>query len=169
MISASMVKDLRESSGAGMMDCKKALTESNGDMQAAVELLRKKGLAAAAKKAGRVASEGLVQTFISEDNKSASIVEVNCETDFVAANEDFIKLVNDVAKQACVSSATSVEELLEEKYMEDQSISLKDAVTALIAKLGENMSVRRFERFSVENGALNIYIHGDGKKGLMVE
>ncbi|CAM2937843.1 translation elongation factor Ts [Hathewaya histolytica] len=169
MISASMVKELRESTGAGMMDCKKALTETNGDMEAAIELLRKKGLAAAAKKAGRVASEGLVKTFINEDGKKAAMVEVNCETDFVAANPDFNLFVENVAKQACLSSVNTVEELLEEKFIEDESISLKDALTALIAKLGENMSVRRFERFSVDNGMINSYIHGAGKIGVMVE
>ncbi|AWZ48679.1 translation elongation factor Ts [Hathewaya limosa] len=169
MISAKMVKELRESTGAGMMDCKKALTEANGDMEKAVEILREKGLAAAAKKAGRVAAEGLVKTYIAEDGKKATIVEVNCETDFVAANEDFIEFVNEVAKQACASSVNTVEELLEEKFIKDESVILKDALTALIAKLGENMSIRRFERFSVENGKINSYIHGNGKIGVLVQ
>ena len=101
MITAQMVKELRERTGAGMMDCKKALTETNGDMEKAIEILREKGLAAAAKKAGRIAAEGLVKTYISEDNKTGGIVEVNCETDFVAANEEFVAFAKNVAKQGC--------------------------------------------------------------------
>ncbi|KAJ51554.1 elongation factor Ts [Clostridium tetanomorphum] len=169
MISAQMVKDLRERTGAGMMDCKKALSETNGDLDKAIELLREKGLAAAAKKAGRVAAEGLVETFISEDEKSGSIVEVNCETDFVAANDDFKTLANNVAKQAVNTKASNIEEFIEEKYIGDESISIKDAVTALIAKLGENMSVRRFSNYSVENGVVESYIHGGGRIGVLVK
>lgn len=169
MISASMVKELRESTGAGMMDCKKALTEAEGNIERATEILREKGLAAAAKKAGRIASEGLVKTFISEDGKKAAMVEVNCETDFVAANDEFISFVESVAKQASSSNVVTVEELVEEKFINDESITLKEALTNLIAKLGENMSIRRFERFSVENGMINSYIHGNGKIGVLVQ
>lgn len=169
MISASMVKELRESTGAGMMDCKKALTEAEGNIERATEILREKGLAAAAKKAGRIASEGLVKTFISEDGKKAAMVEVNCETDFVAANDEFISFVESVAKQASSSNVGTVEELVEEKFINDESITLKEALTNLIAKLGENMSIRRFERFSVENGMINSYIHGNGKIGVLVQ
>ncbi|GAA0722988.1 translation elongation factor Ts [Clostridium malenominatum] len=169
MITAQMVKELREMTGAGMMDCKKALSESNGDMEKAVEILREKGLAAAAKKAGRVAAEGLVETYISEDMKIGSIIEFNCETDFVAANEEFKALASNIAKQALSTKATNVEELVEEKYIADESVTIKDAITALIAKLGENMSLRRFANFSVNNGVVQSYIHGGGRIGVLVK
>ncbi|SHH42399.1 elongation factor Ts [Clostridium collagenovorans DSM 3089] len=167
MISAKMVKELREITGAGMMECKKALTETNGNMEEAVEYLRKKGLAAAAKKAGRVAAEGLVKTFVTEDGKVASVVEVNCETDFVAANEEFIAFVDRIAELAATTNVSNVEELLAAKFNENMTV--EEARTALIAKLGENMSVRRFERFTVENGVINGYVHGGGRIGVLVE
>lgn len=167
MISAKMVKELREITGAGMMECKKALTETNGNMEEAVEYLRKKGLAAAAKKAGRVAAEGLVKTFVTEDGKVASVVEVNCETDFVAANEEFIAFVDRIAELAATTKVSNVEELLAAKFNENMTV--EEARTALIAKLGENMSVRRFERFAVENGVINGYVHGGGRIGVLVE
>ena len=169
MITAQSVKELREKTGAGMMDCKKALTETNGDMDKAVELLREKGLAAAAKKAGRVAAEGIVETFITEDHKNAGIVELNCETDFVAANEEFKTLASNVAKMAASTKASTIEEFIEEKYIADNSISIKDAVTALIAKLGENMNLRRFQKFAIDNGVIQSYIHGNGRIGVLVE
>lgn len=169
MITAQSVKELRERTGAGMMDCKKALTESNGDMEKAVELLREKGLAAAAKKAGRVAAEGVVETFISEDYKKAGIVEVNCETDFVSANEEFKTVAKNLAQMAAYTSAKTIEEFVEEKYIADEAMTVKDVITALIAKLGENMNVRRFNSFSVENGAIQSYIHGGGRIGVLVE
>ncbi|BDR66901.1 elongation factor Ts [Clostridium tetani] len=169
MITAKMVKELREITGAGMMDCKKALTETNGDTEKAVEVLREKGLAAAAKKSGRIAAEGLVETYIAEDKKNASIVEVNCETDFVAANEEFKGLVANIAKQAANTKAEDVDSFVEEKYIGSEEGTIKDAVTALVAKLGENMSVRRFKQLSVENGIIESYIHGDGKIGVLVE
>ena len=133
MITAQLVKVLRERTGAGMMDCKKALTETQGDMEKAVEVLREKGLAAAAKKAGRVAAEGIVKTFISEDNKIAGIVEVNCETDFVADNEDFVGFATKVAEMASKTSATTIEEFIAEKYEEETTIA--EALTSLIAKI----------------------------------
>lgn len=169
MISASMVKELRERTGAAMMACKKALTESNGDMDKAIEILREKGLAAAAKKAGRVAAEGLVVTYLSDDKKSGAIVEVNCETDFVSANEEFSILANNVAKMAAATKSITVEELLDEKYIDDANATLKDTLTALIAKLGENMNVRRFVKYNVENGIVESYIHGGGRIGVLVE
>jgi elongation factor Ts len=169
MISAQMVKELRESTGAGMMDCKRALTETNGDVEKAVELLREKGLAAAAKKSGRIAAEGLVETYISEDNKFGAVIELNCETDFVAANEGFITLAKNLAKQASKTTCETIEELLEEKYSENESISIKDAVTALVAKLGEHMSFRRFQKFTIANGAVQSYVHGGGRIGVLVE
>lgn len=169
MITAQTVKELRERTGAGMMDCKKALTETNGDLEKAIEVLREKGLAAAAKKAGRVAAEGIVETYISEDLKSAGIVEFNCETDFVAANEEFVTLAKNLAKQAASTNANTVEEFIEEKYIADESVTIKEVTTALIAKLGENMNVRRFEKFSVEEGLVQSYIHGSGRIGVLVQ
>lgn len=169
MISASMVKELRERTGAAMMACKKALTEANGDAEKAVEILREKGLAAAAKKAGRVAAEGLVSTYLTDDKKAGAVVEVNCETDFVSENEAFQEFAKNVAKMAAISTAKTTEELLSEKYIADESTSLKDAVTALIAKLGENINVRRFKRYKTENGLVHSYIHGNGKIGVLVE
>lgn len=168
-ITAKMVSELRERTGAGMMDCKKALVQAEGDMEKAIEILREKGLAAAAKKAGRVAAEGVVETYITDDGKVGAVVEVNCETDFVGKNEDFVKLAKNLAKQAALSSANTVEELLEEKYIEDENATVKEAITALIAKLGENMSLRRFERFNVENGVIMDYIHGGGRIAVMVQ
>lgn len=167
-ITAKMVSELRERTGAGMMDCKKVLVEVDGDIDKAIELLREKGLAAAAKKSGRVAAEGLVETYITEDGTRGAVAEVNCETDFVAKNDDFITLTKNVAKQAAISSAADVESLLAEKYIADENITVQDAVTALIAKLGENMSVRRFDRFET-SGVLAQYIHGGGRIAVMVE
>ncbi|WP_297631397.1 translation elongation factor Ts [uncultured Clostridium sp.] len=166
MITAKLVKELREKTGAGMMDCKKALTETDGDLEKAAEVLREKGLAAAAKKAGRVAAEGIVKTFVSEDNKKASMVEVNCETDFVAANEEFVAFATELAELVANSNVSSVEELLNEK-MDDKTVSEK--LTALVAKLGEHMTVRRFEKMVIENGAVQSYIHGGGRIGVLVE
>lgn len=167
MVTAQLVKELRERTGAGMMACKKALTESNGDMEKAIEILREKGLAAAAKKAGRVAAEGIVKTYVSEDKKSGAIIELNCETDFVAANEDFMNFADKVAEMAAKTSATTVEEFEGEMFNETQTV--KEALTALIAKLGENMNLRRFKKFSVENGLVHSYIHGGGRIGVLVE
>ncbi|WP_066893796.1 translation elongation factor Ts [Clostridium nigeriense] len=167
MITAQSVKELREKTGAGMMDCKKALTEAQGDMEKAVEILREKGLAAAAKKAGRVAAEGIVKTYISEDSKLAGIVELNCETDFVAANEEFVSFANRLAEMASTTSATTVEDFVAEKYDAENTVS--EALTALIAKLGENMTVRRFAKFNVANGVVESYIHGGGRIGVVVE
>ncbi|PJI10190.1 MULTISPECIES: translation elongation factor Ts [Clostridium] len=167
MISASAVKELRERTGAGMMACKKALTEANGDSEKAVELLREKGLAAAAKKAGRIASEGLVVAYVNDDGKSGAIAEVNCETDFVSANGDFKALAEDIAKLAVNSNSTTVDELLEENLNGEGK--LKDVITALIAKLGENINLRRFSKFSVQDGVIKSYIHGNGRIGVLVK
>ena len=147
MITAQAVKELRERTGAGMMDCKKALTETNGDMEKAVEVLREKGLAAAAKKAGRVAAEGIVKTFISEDMKKGAMVEVNCETDFVADNAEFIEFAGKVAEMAANNDVSTVEELVALKYNDDKTV--QEVLTELIAKIGENMTVRRFEKVAV--------------------
>lgn len=169
MISAQMVKDLRDKTGAGMMDCKKALSEANGDIEKAIEILREKGIASAAKKSGRIAAEGLIETFVSEDKKVGSIVEVNCETDFVSAGDEFKTLTANVAKQVAYSKANTVEELVEENYIADESMLVKDVITALIAKIGENMAVRRFVRFNAEDGMVQSYIHGAGRIGVMVQ
>lgn len=168
-ITAKMVGELRERTGAGMMDCKKALVSTDGDIDKAIETLREKGLAAAAKKAGRIASEGLVETYVTEDGKLGAIVEVNCETDFVAGNSDFVELTKNIAKQATLSKNDTLEALLEEKYIADNGITVKDAVTALIAKLGENMNLRRFAKFSTEAGVLGAYIHGGGRIAVMAQ
>ncbi|MDI6618271.1 MAG: translation elongation factor Ts [Clostridiales bacterium] len=169
MITADMVKKLRERTGAGMMNCKRALTDANGDIDKAIEILREKGLAAAAKKAGRIASEGLVETYLSPDGIYGSIVEVNCETDFVAKNDDFISFTKGIAKQAAYSKASNVDELLNEKYAEGEG-TVKDALTGLISKLGENMNLRRFQRFAKEdNEILKDYIHGGGRIGVLVQ
>lgn len=169
VITAKMVAELREKTGAGMMNCKKALTEAEGDFDKAIEILREKGLAAAAKKSGRIAAEGLVMTYITEDGKTGVVTEVNCETDFVAKNEDFINLTTNITKQVASSKAETVEEILAEPYIADSSVTVKDAITALIAKLGENMTFRRFERFHTENGVIAEYIHGGGRIAVMVQ
>jgi elongation factor Ts len=169
MITADMVKELRERTGAGMMDCKRALSSADGDMEKAIEILREKGLAAAAKKAGRVASEGLVETYISEDGKVGAIVEVNCETDFVTKNDDFITFTKNIAKQAAHSNAKNIEELQNEKYISGGE-SVKDTLSGLVAKIGENMNFRRFERFTADgNGIIKDYIHGGGRIGVLVQ
>lgn len=166
MITAKAVKELRDKTGVGMMDCKKALKETNGDIEKAVEFLREKGLAAAAKKADRIAAEGIVKTYVSEDGKTASIVEVNCETDFVALNEEFVGFATKLAEIVATTNVNTVEELLNEK-IGDQTVS--ETLTSLVAKLGENMTVRRFERLHVESGNIASYIHGGGRIGVLVE
>lgn len=166
MISAKMVKELREKTGAGMMDCKKALTETNGDIEKAVEFLREKGLAAAAKKSGRIAAEGIVKTYVSEDKKIGAIIELNCETDFVAINEEFIGLADNIAKLVAENDLTTVEAVLAADLA---GKTVQDTLTELIAKIGENMNLRRVERFSTEAGLVQEYIHGAGRIGVMVE
>ncbi|WAW15681.1 translation elongation factor Ts [Peptostreptococcus equinus] len=166
-ITAQMVKELREATGAGMMDCKKALTEADGDKDKAVDILREKGLSKAAKKADRIAAEGLVNIEIGPDNALASIVEVNSETDFVAKNEDFKKFVNDVAVMARENDVHNVPELLALQH--DEGKSLQDVLNDRIATIGEKLDVRRFERLVTENGVIAGYIHGGGKIGVLVE
>ena len=168
MITAALVKELREKTGAGMMDCKKVLTETNGDMDKAAELLRERGITKAAKKSDRIAAEGLVYCYVSEDKKVGVVLEVNAETDFVAKNDEFRKFVADTAKQIATTNPASVEALLEEASLEDSSKTVKDILTDKIATIGENMSVRRFERFE-STGIVESYIHGDGKIGVLVD
>ena len=167
-ITASMVKELREMTGAGMMDCKKALTETNGDMDAAVEFLRKNGQAKAEKKAGRIAAEGLVRVAMDGDN-TAAIVEVNSETDFVAKNETFQQYVEAVAAQAVASDAADMDAFLAETWNADSSKTVKDALVEKIAVIGENLNIRRFQKETQENGCIVSYIHGGGRIGVLVK
>ena len=167
-ITAGMVKELREMTGAGMMDCKKALTETNGDMNAAVDYLRKKGQATAEKRAGKIAAEGLVTFKIAEDNKSAAIVEVNSETDFVAKNEIFREFVDDVAAQALATEASDLDAFLAEKWNKNPEITVNDALVEKIALIHENLKIRRFEKVETE-GFIGGYIHGGGRIGVLVE
>ncbi|MCT4606754.1 MAG: translation elongation factor Ts [Marinisporobacter sp.] len=166
-ITAAMVKELRVKTGAGMMDCKKALTEVNGDMEKAVDILREKGLAKAAKKSGRVAAEGLVDIAMNEDHTKAVVAEVNSETDFVAKNDEFKSFVRNVAVTALNSDKENIEELLNGKYL-DTDATVQETLNDKIAKIGENMSVRRFQKIDMKNGKVAGYIHGAGKIGVLV-
>ena len=167
MVTASLVKELREKTGAGMMDCKKVLTETDGDMEKAIELLRERGIAKAAKKSGRVAAEGLVEAYISEDGKVGAIVEVNSETDFVAKNEEFKTFVMNVAKQVVEKNPKDVEELLNQEATFEAGKTVNEALVGKIATIGENLSIRRFARFE-SKGLLESYIHRDGKIAVLI-
>ena len=168
-VTAAMVKELREMTGAGMMDCKKALAATDGDMDKAVEFLREKGLAGAAKKAGRIAAEGIVDALVSEDEKTAVVVEVNSETDFVAKNEKFRSYVADVAKQALKSDAADMDAFMAEKWIADESLTVEQALSSQIAIIGENMKIRRYEKVTEANGFVASYIHAGGKIGVLVD
>ena len=167
-IPAAMVKELREMIGAGMMDCKKALNETNGDMDAAIELLRKNGQAKAEKKAGRIAAEGLCKVVV-KDDKLAAVVEVNSETDFVAKNEKFQNFVAAVADQALATNAADLDAFLAEAWNQDASKTVKDALVEEVAVIGENLTIRRFEKVQAENGCVVSYTHGGGRIGVIVE
>ena len=167
-ISASMVKELREMTGAGMMDCKKALTATNGDMDQAVTWLRENGLAKAAKKESRIAAEGVCACYISDDKKTGAIVEVNSETDFVAKNEKFTSFVAKVAKMAAETDAKCIDCFLDSAWCEDPSVTVKEALAGLVAVIGEKLSIRRFEKI-VTDGFVVDYIHNGGKLGILVE
>ncbi len=166
-ITASMVKELREMTGAGMMDCKKALNETNGNMDEAVEFLRKNGEAKAVKKAGRIAAEGIVMADVVDDKKAA-IVEVNSETDFVAKNDEFKEFVANVVKQALETSSADMDAFLSESWVADSSQTVKDALVAKIARIGENLNIRRFEKLE-SDGCIVSYIHGGGRIGVLVD
>ena len=168
-ITAAMVKELRELTGAGMMDCKKALAETEGDMDKAVEFLREKGLATAQKKAGRIAAEGLCKVLVSEDLKKAVVVEVNAETDFVAKNEIFQNYVAEVAAQAMDTTADSLEAFMAEPWKADTSKTVQEALAGKIAVIGENMNIRRFKQVVEENGFVADYTHMGGKIGVLVD
>ena len=165
-ITAALVKELRERTGAGMMDCKKALSAVEGDMDKAIDFLREKGLAAAAKKAGRIAAEGVVGSFISADGKIGAVVEVNCETDFVAKTDNFKALVEKIAAHIVATKPADLEALMASE-LDGQTVEA--LVTASVAKIGEKISVRRFALYEAPEGVVAAYIHGGGKIGVLVE
>ena len=168
-ITAAMVKELREMSGAGMMDCKKALTATEGDMDKAMEFLREKGLATAQKKASRIAAEGIVMLKVAEDSKKAVAVEVNAETDFVAKNEKFQAYVAQVAEQALETEAADIDAFLAEPWKFDTSKTVNEALAGQVAVIGENMKIRRFQKVEEENGFVASYTHMGGKIGVLVD
>ena len=168
-ITAGMVKELREMTGAGMMDCKKALAATEGDMDKAVEFLREKGLATAQKKAGRIAAEGIVMLKVAEDGKKAVAVEVNAETDFVAKNEKFQGYVAQVAEQALETSAADIDAFLAESWKFDTTKTVNEALAGQIAVIGENMKIRRFQQVEEVNGFVASYTHMGGKIGVLVD
>ena len=169
-VTAAMIKELRELTGVGMSTCKEALVEADGNIEKAVDILREKGKATAVKKAGRIASEGLSFAYISEDNSVGVVVEVNSETDFVAKNATFQQFVEAVAKQIVKSSVNTVEELLAEKWIEDESKSVQDALTEKVAVIGENLSIRRFKKFVNDGNSFMVsYLHAGGKVAVIVE
>lgn len=167
-ITAAMVKELRELSGAGMMDCKKALSETNGDMDEAIEFLRKNGQAKAEKKAGRIAAEGICRVALDGD-KLAAVVEVNSETDFVAKNENFQNFVEAVAKQALQSDSADLDAFMTESWIQDSSKTVKEVLVEQVAVIGENLNIRRFEKVTAQNGFVVSYVHGGGRIGVIVE
>lgn len=169
-ITAQQVAQLRERTGAGMMDCKKALTENGGDFDKAIEYLRKKGIASASKKAGRTAKEGTVFSLVDADSKAVVLVEVNCETDFVAKTDNFQKFVSAVATHIAKANPASPEALLTQKFAGDSSKTVEEFLKESIATLGENIMIRRFARYPLESGKeVKTYIHAGGKVGVMVE
>lgn len=169
-ITAGAVNELRKKTGAGMMDCKKALTETAGDIEKAVDFLRKKGLAAAAKKAGRIAAEGLVTALVANGGKTAVVTEINSETDFVAKTDDFVNFVGDVAAHIVSENPSDIDTLHGQGFAKNKATPVKDIVTGLVAKIGENIQIRRFARFDVQgNGAVGAYVHAGGQIGVIVE
>ena len=170
-ITAKMVKDLRECTGAGMMDCKKALSESEGDMDAAVDILRTKGLAALAKKAGRATNEGVIGGHVSDDGSNGVLVEVNCETDFVARNADFKAFVAQIADHIAEAAPVDVSGMLAQPYVARPEVTVEQFLGETVGKLGENMGISRFARYELtsDTGAITVYIHGVGNIGVMVE
>ena len=168
-VTAAMVKELREMTGAGMMDCKKALSSTDGDMEKAVDFLREKGLATAQKKAGRIAAEGIVTTCVVDGGKKAVVVEVNAETDFVAKNEKFRTYVDQVAQQAVATAAADIDAFMAEPWALDTSITVKEALAAQIAVIGETMNISRFKQVKEDNGFIASYIHAGGKIGVLID
>ena len=168
-ITAKMVNDLRSKTGVGMMDCKKALVEANGDFDEAVKILREKGLGKADKKASRIAAEGVVGAYICEECGTGALVEVNCETDFVANTPEFKEMVNLIAKTICVANPADVEALAEVKVADESGMTVGELVTEKTAKIGEKISVRRFARYDGAKGVVDSYIHMGGKVGVLVQ
>ncbi len=167
-VTAAMVKELRERTNAGMMDCKKALVSNDGDMDKAIDWLREKGLAQAAKKASRVAAEGVVTQYVTPCGCTGVIVEVNCETDFVAKTDNFMNFANNVAKHIAKANPADVDELMSQKFVDDESKTISDLVSEATVAIGEKISVRRFARYKTE-GVVSTYIHMGGKVGVLVE
>ena len=167
-ITSQMVKELREMTQAGMMDCKKALVEADGNMEKAVEWLREKGLAAAAKKASRIAAEGVVASYISECGKVGVVVEVNCETDFVAKTDNFINFSKNVAKHIAMANPADVDALMAQKFVDDETKTITDLVSDATVSIGEKISIRRFARYETNKGAVESYIHMGGKIGVLL-
>ena len=167
-ISAAQVKELRERTGLAMMDCKKALVDTDGDMEAAVEHLREKNKNLVVKKAGREANEGAVGVFVVEDGRSGAIIEVNCETDFVAKNPDFRELAYDLAYQAALSGDADVETFLGRAFIKDEKVTVQEKITEYMGKLGENIVVGRFATVGAQNGVIGSYVHSDAKKGALI-
>lgn len=168
-ITSALVKELRERTGAGMMDCKKALVANDGDMDKAIDFLREKGLAAAAKKAGRIAAEGMVDTYICDKCGVGVVIEVNCETDFVANTDRFKALCRDFAKHVAAKNPATVEEMLAQPFYADETKSVNDMIGEATASIGEKISVRRFARFAPEDGMVDTYIHMGGRIGVMAQ
>ena len=168
-ITAAMVKELREQSGAGMMDCKKALTATDGDMEKAIDYLRENGMMKAAKKADRIAAEGLCEGIVSEDGKKAVVVEVNSETDFVAKNDLFKGFVHQVAEQAMDTTAADLDAFMAEPWKFEAGKSVSDALVAEIAVISENLKIRRFAQMKEENGFITAYTHAGGKIVVLVD
>ncbi len=168
MITAAQVKELREKTGAGMMECKKVLTEADGDQEKAIELLQERGILKAAKKSGRIAAEGLVDSYVSDDKKVGALAEVNAETDFVGQNAEFKAFVKDIVKQVALNNPKDVEDLLAQKSITDSTKTVQEVLTSKIATIGENISIRRFQRFET-TGVVASYIHGEGKIGVLVD
>ncbi|MBR5302234.1 MAG: elongation factor Ts [Clostridia bacterium] len=168
-MTSQMVKELREMTQAGMMDCKKALVEADGNMDKAVEWLREKGLAAAAKKAGRIAAEGVVASYITECGKVGVVVEVNCETDFVAKTDNFVNFSKNVAKHIAYANPADIDALMAQKFVDDETKTITDLVSDATVSIGEKISIRRFARYAIENGAVESYIHMGGKIGVLLK
>ena len=168
MVTAAQVKELREKTGAGMMECKKVLTETDGDLDRAMDLLKERGILKAAKKSDRIAAEGLVASYVSDDKKIGAVVEVNVETDFVGKNQEFKDFVTAVVKQVALNNPANVEDLLNEKFISNEEKTVGETLTDLIAKIGENMSLRRFERYETK-GHIGTYVHGDGQIAILVD
>jgi elongation factor Ts len=173
MITTEMIKTLREKTGAGIMICKKTLHETDGDINKAQEILKEAADALAIKKAERVTSEGLVGVYVSEDKKVGAMIEINCETDFVASNKDFIALTNDMARQIAAKPVKDIESLMRERFIKasdsDSSSSVKGVIAGYVAKFGENINIGRFIRFSTKTGIIQSYVHSGGKIGVLVE